>query len=80
MWDLLAPGIECVSPALAGGFLTTGLPGKSQGLLLNEWVYFISPTCQLSEDGPDRVLSFVPSMSWYKRVSVKIKADAEHTF
>ena len=24
------PGIEPMSPALAGGFLTTGLPGKSQ--------------------------------------------------
>ena len=28
MWDLSGPGIELVSPALAGGFLTTGLPGK----------------------------------------------------
>ena len=30
MWNLLRPGIEPVSPALAGGFLTTGPPGKSQ--------------------------------------------------
>ena len=29
MWDLPGPGIESVSPALAGGFLTTGPPGKS---------------------------------------------------
>ena len=29
MWDLPGPGIEPVSPTLAGGFLTTG-PGKSQ--------------------------------------------------
>ena len=29
MWDLLGPGIEPVSPALAGGFLTTAPPGKS---------------------------------------------------
>ena len=29
MWDLPRPGLEPVSPALAGGFLTTGLPGKS---------------------------------------------------
>ena len=28
MWNLLLPGIEPVSPALAGRFLTTGLPGK----------------------------------------------------
>ena len=31
MWDLPGPGIEPVSPALAGGFLTTVPPGKSQG-------------------------------------------------
>ena len=29
MWDLPGPGIEPVSPALAGGLLTIALPGKS---------------------------------------------------
>ena len=29
MWDLPRPGLEPVSPALAGGFLTTAPPGKS---------------------------------------------------
>ena len=29
MWDLPGPEIEPVSPALAGGFLTTVPPGKS---------------------------------------------------
>ena len=33
MWDLPAPGIEPVFPALAGGFLTTAPPGKS-------WILF----------------------------------------
>ena len=28
MWDLPWPGLEPVSPALAGGFLTTAPPGK----------------------------------------------------
>ena len=28
MWNLPGPGIESVSPALAGGFLSTGPPGK----------------------------------------------------
>ena len=28
MWSLPGPGLEPVSPALAGGFLTTALPGK----------------------------------------------------
>ena len=30
MWDLHGPGLEPVSPALAGGFLTTAPPWKSQ--------------------------------------------------
>ena len=30
VWDPPGPGVEPVSPELAGRFLTTGLPGKSQ--------------------------------------------------
>ena len=30
MWDLPGPGLEPVSPALAGGFLTTAPPEKPQ--------------------------------------------------
>ena len=37
LWDLPGPGIEPVSPALAGGFLTTAPPGKSQ-------IYFLRRT------------------------------------
>ena len=33
MWDVLRPGIEPVSPALAGGFFTTEPPGKPQDYL-----------------------------------------------
>ena len=32
MWDLPGPGVEPVSPALSGGFLTTAPPGKSDTL------------------------------------------------
>ena len=32
MWDLPRPGLEPVSPALAGGFLTTAPPGKPPAL------------------------------------------------
>ena len=43
MWDLPGPGLEPVSPALAGGFLTTAPPGKSLDLILdrkiNMYVY-----------------------------------------
>ena len=34
MWDLPGPGLEPVSPALAGGLLTTVPPGKSQFFLV----------------------------------------------
>ena len=34
MWNLLGTGIEPVSPALTGRFLTTELPGKSL-----QWVF-----------------------------------------
>ena len=34
MWDLSGPGLEPVSPALAGGFLTTAPPGKSSQVTL----------------------------------------------
>ena len=33
--DLPNPGIQPASPALAGGFLTTGPPGKPNGVLLS---------------------------------------------
>ena len=34
MWDLPRPGLEPVSPALAGGFITTAPPGKPKVALL----------------------------------------------
>ena len=36
MWNLPGPWTEPVSPPLAGGFLTTGPPGKFQNLLFNK--------------------------------------------
>ena len=38
MWDLPGPGLEPVSPALAGGFLTTVPPGKPQDILLDFYI------------------------------------------
>ena len=35
MWDLPGPGLEPMSPALAGGFLTTAPPGKPEFLILD---------------------------------------------
>ena len=34
MWDLPRPGLEPVSPALAGGFSTTAPPGKPKQVIL----------------------------------------------
>ena len=48
MWDLPRPGLEPVSPALAGRFSTTAPPGKpSNGLLIEEsnsslWTQFLA--------------------------------------
>ena len=36
MWDLPGPGLEPVSPALAGRFLTTVPPGKPEEEVLDE--------------------------------------------
>ena len=41
MWDLPGLGLEPVSPALAGGFLTTVPPGKSLIFLLCIAFYFV---------------------------------------
>ena len=35
-WDLPGPGLEPMSPALAGGFLTTAPPGKSAIVFLEK--------------------------------------------
>ena len=37
MWGLPGPGLEPVSPALAGGFLTTVPPGKPRLASLSVW-------------------------------------------
>ena len=34
MWDLPGPGLEPVSPALTGGFLTTVPPGKPSAVVV----------------------------------------------
>ena len=39
-WDLPGPGIEPVSPALAGRFLTTAPPGRSQSVLASECISY----------------------------------------
>ena len=43
MWDLPRPGLEPVSPALAGRFPTTAPPGKPFFLFFNKFIYFWLP-------------------------------------
>ena len=37
IWDLPGPGLDPMSPALAGGFLTTGPPGKPYMTVFELW-------------------------------------------
>ena len=47
MWDLPRPGIKPVSPALAGGFLTTAPPGKPYFLFFKIFIYLYKYVCML---------------------------------
>ena len=42
MWDLPGPGIEPVSPALAGRFLTTAPPGKFPCVLFTQFLLVVT--------------------------------------
>ncbi|XP_073646576.1 tyrosine-protein phosphatase non-receptor type 2 isoform X2 [Tursiops truncatus] len=60
MWDLPGPGLEPVSPALAGGFLTTAPPGKYSFGQILKWSSVI-PQKEIrseSHDYPHRVAKF----------------------
>ena len=57
MWDLPGPGLEPVSPALAGGFSTTVPPGKS----LTQGFYTWSSLCLETHPAPTFYLQYV---SW----------------
>ena len=81
MWDLPGPGIEPMSPALAGGFLTTAPPGKPfyllQGRIIynNIFVYYIKHSI-LNTVWMNEWLSMIvkssSSEAWTACVSVKL--------
>ena len=52
VWDLPGPGLKPVSPALAGGFLTTVPPGKPQVSVILNRKLFLKPEVHLSILGP----------------------------
>ena len=53
MWDIPGPGIESMSPALAGRFLTTAPPGKSLILLFTIYLFIYLAVLGLSCGMPD---------------------------
>ena len=62
MWDLPGPGIEPVSPALAGGFLTTAPTGKSPNFILHSFTcscpVFPTPLIEETVFSPPYILAF----------------------
>ena len=70
MWDLPGPGLKPVSPALAGGFLTTVPPGKSlhtyEGVYL-PWkgppmLFSLSACCSLTH----KISQDRPYVCWFQ--------------
>ena len=55
MWDLPGPGIKPVSPALAGGFLSSAPPGKSLCIF---WIIALYQVCLLQVFSPGLCLVF----------------------
>ena len=66
MWDLPGPGVEPVSPALAGGFLTTAPPGKPLFFFLCRSAFL---TLSLPLSHPP---SFLPSLPSFLRFSFSV--------
>ena len=59
MWDLPGPGIEPMSSTSAGGFLTTGPPGKSYRIAFIRYCLIISsPNPQVKDKLSRRELFF----------------------
>ena len=65
MWDLPGPGLKPVSPALAGGFLTTAPPGKPREILSYLFciLYLLVDSCLIKSEAS--LISWLgPSASW----------------
>ena len=82
MWDLPRPGLEPVSPALAGGFLTTEPPGKSHPL-----DSFFHPFCVLDPLSSSFLVDFLvfcgehfPGTSWERVHRGKNLCISENVF
>ena len=80
-------GIEPVSPALASGFLTTGLPGKSSTCIFIEGIHFVVVVQLLSHvqlfatsrtEACQASLSFTVSQNLLKRMSLESVMSSNH--
>ena len=73
MWDLLGPGLEPVSPALAGRFFTIAPPGKSAYAILmvpaRTVIRFLSRLMFEAPEGQDDGLKLRPFPSTPKTVA-----------
>ena len=83
-WDLPGPGLEPVSPALAGGFLTPVPPGKPQDLIFLSLIPVVSSMevslsclycCRAHEDGECPFSCFVSSMA----LSMLLDTHSKHS-
>ena len=77
MWDPLRPGIEPVSPTLAGGFSSTGQPGKSLAFIFNciknylSWLLGFGPSLKFCNTGKCLIcLALVPALSCTSRLGL----------
>ena len=59
MWDLPRPGLEPVSPALAGRFSTTAPPGKPQEFFTYSGTSYLSDVCIMNTFSSMMALLFV---------------------
>ena len=84
MWDLLGPGIEPVSPALAGGFLTTEPPGKHVLYFLSWSLQFSSVTqlcltlCNPMNHSTPGIPTITNSWSLFKLMSIESVMPSSH--
>ena len=80
MWNLPRPGLESMSPALAGGFLTTAPPGKPWGKIFFFLIYLWLCWVFVSVQGLSLVVaSGGHSSSWCAGLSpLRASLVAEH--
>ena len=76
MWDLPRPGLEPVSPALAGGFLTTAPPGKPQPALFKKsWFVTLAIFCGVNIP---IVVNLKPPTCQQSTLNAELETESHH--